>query len=150
MANSQATEKNVPKIYTGGAIVIGTLLGGPLAAGYMIARNFKIFNAHHHIRKTWIYAILTAIVSITLMYLTAEDDFIPDYTIPLMYTAMAYYLLSHFQKETIDAYTSIHGAKFGLLNIVCVGVISIFVTGFCCTLILYILDALGLISIDNF
>lgn len=37
-------QTSTQKIYRDKAIWVGTFLGGPLAAGYLIAENFKAFN----------------------------------------------------------------------------------------------------------
>jgi len=41
------------KVYRDKTIYVGTFLGGPLVAGYLIAQNFKTFNEQDNIKKTW-------------------------------------------------------------------------------------------------
>lgn len=50
------------KIYGDRAINIGTLIGGPIAAGYLIAENYKVFNEFSKARRTWLYTILASII----------------------------------------------------------------------------------------
>ncbi|MEJ5055640.1 hypothetical protein [Sphingobacterium sp. MYb382] len=44
MEHPKVMVKPAYKIYSDSAITLGTFLGGPLAAGYMMAANFKAFN----------------------------------------------------------------------------------------------------------
>ena len=56
-------EKPKQKIYKERAIWVGSFIGGPLTAGYLIAENFKAFNKLEKARKTWIFTwIATALI----------------------------------------------------------------------------------------
>ena len=46
------------KIYKDKEVWVGTFLGGPLVAGYFIAKNFKVFGEADKARKTWVIAII--------------------------------------------------------------------------------------------
>jgi len=149
MEHSQATEKPVYKIYKEGAIIVGTFLGGPLAAGYMIAENFKAFQEPQKVRKTWVYAIFATVISLIAIYLIPDDGNIPDYTVPLMYTAMAYSLVGYFQKNAIAEHTQAGGAVFSWFKIICIGLLYFFITLAAGTLVLFLLDSYGFLSADG-
>ena len=56
------SEKPFLKIYNLKSIVLGTLIGGPLAAGYFIAADFKALGQPEKVRVTWIYTITGTVI----------------------------------------------------------------------------------------
>lgn len=128
-------------IYTQNSIWAGSLLGGPLVAGYIIARNFKAFNESNKAWVTWIITIGTTAVIFGVAFL------LPDMTwrgIPVAYTAMAYALIRHYQGAKIDAHIKASGATHGYLNI-----IGVSIAGLIITLIPVIVIAVALVEIDE-
>jgi hypothetical protein len=76
-------------------------LGGPLVAGYLISNNFKIFNEPGKAKKAWIFAIIATIVIFGVAFFIPNIDKIPTPLIPLIYTAIIYYLVKAFQGEIL-------------------------------------------------
>ncbi len=120
------TSKN--KIYKDRAIWVGTFLGGPLAAGYLIAENYKAFNDTDKAKKTWIYAIIATVVVIGGVFLIPDNFKIPNQIIPLIYTAIAYYLVQNFQGQNISAHLNSGGQVFGWWRTIAVGLIGLAIT----------------------
>jgi hypothetical protein len=116
------------KIYKDRAIWVGTFLGGPLAAGYLIAENFKAFNDTDKAKKTWIYAIIATVVVFGGVFLIPENVKIPNQIIPLIYTAIAYYLVQHYQGQNISAHLNSGGQLFGWWRTIAVGLIGLAIT----------------------
>lgn len=116
------------KIYKDRAIWVGTFLGGPLAAGYLIAENFKAFNDKDKANKSWIYAIIAAVVVFGGIFLIPENIKIPNQIIPLIYTAIAYFLVQHFQGQNISAHINSGGQLFGWWRTIAVGLIGLAIT----------------------
>ncbi len=116
------------KIYKDKAIWVGTLLGGPLAAGYLISENFKAFSDKDKAKKTWIYAIIATVVVFGGVFLIPENVKIPNQIIPLIYSAIAYYLVQHFQGQNISAHLNSGGLHFGWWRTIVVGLIGIAIT----------------------
>src|SRR3989338_3835782 len=89
---TQSTIGNDKKFYSKMWIVIGTLIGGPLAGCYYLSRNFKSLG-NSVLAKT---ALLTGIYSTLLVFglvvliPKSLSDRIPSYTIPLVYTILIY------------------------------------------------------------
>ncbi|MEJ7681282.1 MAG: hypothetical protein WKG06_26225 [Segetibacter sp.] len=50
------------KLYEDKSVYISTFLGGPLAAGYWAAENFKYLGQGGKVQKTWIIAIIATVV----------------------------------------------------------------------------------------
>ncbi len=116
------------KIYKDRAIWVGTFLGGPLAAGYLIAENFKAFNQFDSAKKTWIYAITATILIFGGVFLIQDHLKIPNQIIPLIYTAIAYYLVQHFQGQQISSHINAGGQLHSWWRTISVGVIGLAVT----------------------
>lgn len=121
-------ERPAQKIYKDRAILVGTFLGGPLAAGYLIAENFKAFNDTDKVKKTWIYAILATIIVFGGVFMIPENVKIPNQIIPLIYTAIAYYLVQHFQGQNISSHLSSGGQLFSWWRTIAVGIIGLAIT----------------------
>ena len=121
-------ERPTRKIYKDRAIWVGTFLGGPLAAGYLIAENFKAFNDTDKAKKTWIYAIIATVVVFGGVFLIPENVKIPNQIIPLINTAIAYYLVQHFQGQNISAHLNSGGQLFGWWRTIAVGLIGLAIT----------------------
>lgn len=116
------------KIYRDRAIWVGTFLGGPLVAGYLIAENFNAFNDTGKAKKTWIFAIITTIVVFGGVFMIPENVKIPNQIIPLIYTAIAYYFVQHFQGKNIVSHISSGGQLFSWWRTIAVGIIGLAIT----------------------
>lgn len=122
-------EKPTQRIYKDRAIWFGTFLGGPLTAGYLIAENFKAFNETDKAKKAWIYSIIATVVVFSGVFLIPDDDVeIPNQIIPLIYTAIAYYLVQHFQGQNISSHISSGGELFGWWRTIAVAIIGLTIT----------------------
>lgn len=116
------------KIYKDRAIWVGTFLGGPLAAGYLIAENFKAFDDSEKAKKTWIYAIIATIVVFGGVFLIPDNVKIPNQIIPLIYTSLAYYLVQHFQGQNISKHINAGGHLHSWWRTISVGIIGLAIT----------------------
>ena len=121
-------QKPTQKIFKDRAIWVGTFLGGPLAAGYLISENFKAFNETDKAKKTWIYAIIATIIIFGGVFLIPENIKIPNQIIPLIYTAIAYYLVQHFQGQNISTHLSSGGQLYNWWRTITVGIIGLIIT----------------------
>jgi len=128
----QASEavKSAKRIYKDRAIWVATYLGGPLVAGYLIAENFKAFNETGKAKKTWIYTIIGTIVIFGGIFSIPEDilESIPRYFIPLVYTAIAYGFVKHFQEKNISAFIALGGKPFSWWRTIAVSLIGLLIT----------------------
>ena len=128
----QASEavKSAKRIYTDRVIWVATYLGGPLVAGYLIAENFKAFNETEKVRKTWIYTIVGTIIIFVGIFAIQDDilESIPKYFIPLVYTAIAYGIVKHFQGKNISAFIALGGKPFGWWRATIISLIGVAIT----------------------
>jgi len=101
------------KFYKERAIWVGAFLGGPLAAGYLISKNYEALHEPENAKKTWIFSIITTIVVIVIAILIPEDTKMPTNVIPLIYTALAYYLAQYFQGAKVKSQIENGGEYYG-------------------------------------
>ena len=128
----QASEavKSAKRIYTNRAIGVATYLGGPLVAGYLIAENFKSFNETDKAKKTWIYTIIGTIIIFGGLFSIPDDilESIPIYGMPLIYTAIAYGFVKHYQDKNISAFIALGGQPFGWGRTIIISLIGCAIT----------------------
>ena len=116
------------KIYTDRLIWAGTFLGGPLVAGYLIAENFKVFNESVKVKRTWIFAILATVIIFGGIFLIPDIEKIPRQLIPFIYTAIAYFLVQHYQDEKIKSHIKNGGLSYKWWRALIIGLIGTVIT----------------------
>ena len=101
------------KIFTDKKIWLGSWLGGPLIAGYIIYKNYKIFGENE---KANIVIIITIFFSIFLafgIFMIPDNINIPSQLIPIIYTSIAWGLMKHFQGNKIEEHINNGGQLVG-------------------------------------
>ena len=128
MEQTLEIETPTEKIYKDRAIWVGTFLGGPLTAGYLIAENFKAFNETDKAKKTWVFAIIATIVIFSGVFMIPDNVNVPNQIIPLVYTSIAYFLVQHFQGKNISAHIDSGGQLFSWWRTIAVSIIGLIIT----------------------
>jgi hypothetical protein len=113
MEQAEQTITPVKKVYKDMKIWIATFIGGPLAAGYVIAENFKAIGEPHKVKKTWIYTILASALIFAGLFFIPGADQIPNKVIPAIYTAAAYLIVHYFQHAKITSFVNSGGQVHG-------------------------------------
>lgn len=90
------------KVYKERFITVATFFGGPLAAGYLMAENFKVFNESQKVAPTYIISILATIVMFAISFMIPDDVNFPNQIIPLTYTGIVYLLIRRFQAQNLE------------------------------------------------
>ncbi len=116
------------KVYKDKAIWIGTFVGGPLVAGYLIAENFKHLGQEEKIKATWIYTIIATIIIFGGIFLIPESVKIPNVIIPLIYTAIASYIVQRLQGEKIKTHIENGGQLYSNWRALAIGLIGLVIT----------------------
>lgn len=110
-------------IYEDKAIWLGTFVGGPLAAGYIIADNFEAFDEHGNAVATWIITLISALVIFGLSFLMA-DSLVAQKALAGIYSAVAYMLIRYHQGQQIDAHIRSGGATHSWQRVFGVSVVG--------------------------
>ena len=112
-------------VYTPANVLLGSFLGGPLVAGYIIARNFSAFGESEKARLTWIITIIATVGVFCIAFSLSEAG---SRAIFAAYTVMAYTLTRHYQGDRIDAHLNARGAKHGWLNVIGICIVGVIIT----------------------
>lgn len=115
------------KLYSQRAISIATFLGGPLAAGYLVRENYLELNKPDEAKKAFIYGLLTTVAVFGFIFIMPESimEKVPNQIIPLIYTAIIYYVVEQTQGETLklhkelgnEFYSGWKAARIGFVSL---------------------------------
>ncbi len=127
-------ENNSQKVFTNRAISIATFFGGPIAAGFLISKNFKAFGNENAARDSIFLGILSTLILFAGIFMIPEHiiDKVPQALIPGIYTAIIAALVEKLQGQKIRDFLAENGQKasnwqavgYGLLGLV---IIAIFI-----------------------
>jgi hypothetical protein len=110
------------EIYKNTLITIGTLIGGPLAAAYFIASNFKKFDEDNKVMPTWICGILAYIVFITTTIYFYDVQIIGGIVL-LINAIAANYTVFKLQLDHIDEHTNAGGDTYDWMRTIGISVL---------------------------
>ena len=98
------------KFYSQRAIGIATFFGGPLAACYLVRENYLALNKPDEAKKALLYGLLATVVVLGFIFMMPDGvmDKVPNQVIPLIYTAIIYYVVEYTQGDTLKLHE-----KFG-------------------------------------
>lgn len=87
------------KLYSQSAIWVGTFLGGPLAAAYLIKENYKAFNLPEKGRNALLIGVISTVLLLGILFALPENliDRIPRQLLPLIYTGIVYFIVERYQ-----------------------------------------------------
>ncbi len=139
------------KLYNNRSIYIGTVLGGPLVAGYFAAENFKRLGKPRQAKNSWAIAVAATIILIAAVIYIPGLENVPRYIIPLIYTAIAQIVIGKYQGEAFKAHQA-QGGKFFTpwrgLWIGLIGAVILVVIVFILLYLNFTLTVLGSRSVD--
>ena len=93
-------QSRTEKVYKDREIWVATLLGGTLAAGYMVAKNYRAFGETEKVRKTWL-ATVVATALILIVSFAPYIDRLPNYLFSLVCAGIVVVLVQMYQGEKI-------------------------------------------------
>lgn len=98
------------KFYSQKAIGIATFFGGPLAACYLVRENYLVLNKPDEAKKALLYGLLATVAVLGFIFMMPDEvmDKVPNQVIPLIYTAIIYYIVEYTQGDTLKLHE-----KFG-------------------------------------
>lgn len=91
------------RFYSQRAITIATYFGGPLAAGYLVKKNYETLEQPDNARKSLIIGIVSTILIFAGIFSIPEDiiEKIPNALIPLIYTGIIYLIVERVQGKSL-------------------------------------------------
>ncbi len=88
------------RLHTPKNIVAATFLGGPLAGGYLISRNFRILGNKDAGEHSLLIAIITAVWISGNLFVLLPEKF-PLIAIPIVSAAIVFYIVRSYQGQQI-------------------------------------------------
>ncbi|MGE4287547.1 MAG: hypothetical protein AB7E36_02570 [Salinivirgaceae bacterium] len=120
-----------PKVFTNKAISVATFFGGPIAAGLLMAKNFKAFGNETAARNSVFWGIISTALLFAGLFSIPEPivDQIPNSLIPGIYTLIIALLVEKLQGQQIKEFIAVEGtkasnwlaARYGLLGLLIMG-----------------------------
>lgn len=113
--------------YDDKAIRLGSFIGGPLTAGYLIAKNFTTLNERKKVIRTWLWTVVGAIVAFGIEFLIGEVE-MPIFLIPFLYAIIASFLFRRYQEYDVAQYLDNGGKKYSLWRVLGISVVGLVIT----------------------
>ncbi len=119
------------KLYSSKAISGATLLGGPLAAGYLIGENFKAIDKPIEGRNSLIIGIISTVILVLGVFMIPENriDKIPRQLIPIVYTGIVWGIVEWKQGAILKAHKENNNLFFSGWRAAGIGLISVLIIG---------------------
>jgi hypothetical protein len=114
------------KIFSLRAIPLAAFIGGPMAAGWLMAMNYKRMGEHRHAQITWFVSILITIFFIGLVIFAS--GFAPALFFSFVTTASSFLLGSYLQGEKIENHKTKGGSILSYGWAVLIGFICFLIT----------------------
>lgn len=91
------------KLYSQKAIGIATFFGGPMAAGYLVKKNYESFGQESHAKKAFFIGIISTLLLFAGVFSIPEHiiDKIPNAIIPAIYTGIIYLIVEKLQGQNL-------------------------------------------------
>jgi hypothetical protein len=113
------------KLYKDRSVYVGTILGGPLVAGYLAAENFKQLGQPEKVKNAWFIAIIATLVLLGIAFFIPGIQKTPGYIIPLLYSGIAQYLIQRFQGNAIKEHIQQGGQVYSVWRAVWIGLVGL-------------------------
>lgn len=119
----------IKKFYSEKAIAIATFFGGPLAAGYLIQKNYETLEQPDKARKSLIIGIITTILLFAGIFAIPEEiiNKIPKFIIPAIYTGIIFFIVDRIQGETLKNHKESKGEFYSGWKAAGVGALSMLI-----------------------
>ena len=110
---ASSKESTIPTLYSQKGISIATFLGAPLAACFLIRKNYIELQNKKAGDIALVIGILSTLFIFVGLFFVPENiiDFIPNQIIPLIYTGIIYLMVEKYQGKELKAYEE-QGRKF--------------------------------------
>ena len=122
----ETIERPVEKLYSARTIACATFLGGPLAAGYLMAKNYYRLGEEAG-KKSFLYGFAaTALLLFLIIFFFDESlDSVPNYLLPLAQALLVYWLVKREQGSYFQEHLENGGRKASWLGALGISLVSL-------------------------
>lgn len=131
------------RLYTRGRIITATVLGGSLAATYLLSKNFRTLERNHAARNALLLGTAYTIVVFGFIALGST----PSLPIWVIHGIIAGYIVTTYQESQIEEHLNTGGKKFAILNTLLVAFLALTLTYLYEWTVIILADSMGLISV---
>lgn len=117
------------KFYSQTAITIATYFGGPLAAGYLVKKNYDTLEQPENGKKALIIGIVSTILLFIGLFSIPEPiiDKMPNALIPLIYTGIIYWIVEKLHGEILKSHKESGGEFYSGWKAAGIGAIAMLI-----------------------
>lgn len=117
---------SIERIYARNMVITGSILGGPLAVGYLLAANFEAFGNPKAVRLTWILTVIGSLIIFTAAFFVPDGHWgrLLSFVSPIAAGCAVEYL----QRKKIEGHIAAGGRKFGWGRVIVVSLICSAIT----------------------
>lgn len=117
------------KMFSQKAIALATFLGGPIAAGYLMQKNYQALEEPEKGKKAFFLGVVSTLIIFAGIFLLPERiiNFIPNYIIPTIYTGIIFLIVEKEQGDSIIAHKEAEGKFYSGWKAAGIGGIFMFV-----------------------
>ena len=118
------------RLYSQKAIGIATYIGGPLAAGILIRRNFINLGSENLGKTSLIISVIFSTLIFSVIFYIPENiiNKIPNLLVPAIYVLITYLLVHHYQGSKLKIHEEEKGAFYSGWKAAGIGFICFFIT----------------------
>jgi len=118
------------KFYTLNQIMIATVLGGPIAGGYLMYQNYNKIGEEEGAKSIIIWSMVCTYFLFGTLILLPESitAYIPRMVIPWMNGAIAYYIAKKYQYDFLNEHEVQHGSFYKVWRSLWLGIVCALVT----------------------
>ncbi|PPK88441.1 hypothetical protein CLV84_1408 [Neolewinella xylanilytica] len=109
-------------VYLEKSLWISTFIGGPLAAGYVLATNFRTLDRAERIPQVWVSAVALALFLYYLVDFVPPLADLPGFVPPLLTALLAHYVFQRTQLSEINVLIDRGGGVYSKWRGVLVGI----------------------------
>ena len=111
--------------------MIATYLGGPLATGILVKKNFESLGQRRNARISMAIGIVATILLLAVIFAIPEHIIvkIPYAAIPLAYTAAIYFIVDKYQGDVLKNHKEVGGEFYSGWKAAGIGAISLLIIG---------------------
>ena len=115
MENAAAPDRPIPqeKIYTKRALLVSTLLTGPIVGGYMLAENFKAFGERRRAKWSLIISILGTLLLFIATISIPFLERLPPIVFSAAFAWTIYFTVQHYLSKKMSAHFQAGGGRPG-------------------------------------
>ncbi len=128
--NTLEQQKKDKKLYTTGWIVFATYLGGPLAGGYLMSKNFESFGNEVYAKNALKIGVVATLFLFSSLPFIPESiiDQVPNSLIPITYTFAIYLLMTKYQDKAIKDHIKNNGARQSGWKVTGIAILSVIIS----------------------